>query len=311
MKLTYRCILFVIGVILLLLTFSSPLSPSTARSLQNSWQLGHIFLFAVWTYLLFPVVARRFPRPQALIIIIIVGTLLAGLLIEYLQTFIEREFSLRDLVYDLTGSLLTLCCFVINKTLPLHKWSRHLLYTVTALLGLYAVVPLASSLLDEIMMYRSFPLLADFNSRLEVKRWRGNVEIVELFSAKGTDKVLRVPLSTNYYSGISLSYFPRDWSRYRQLQFKLFNPAQSPVTMTIRIHDNKHYSLGKGDYDDRFNRRLEIGPGWNSFSVTLADIAEAPLHRTLDLSNVQSVGLFSTRLPKPRILYIDEFRLSK
>ena len=115
-------------------------------------------------------------------------------------------------------------------------------------LCLYAITPLTISMIDEWSMYRNFPLLGDFSSPLEVRRWQGDVEIVDLMSSGGKQKVLKVSLGTTHYSGFPLSYFPRDWSGYRRLQLKLFNPLQSPLKLTIRIHDSQHYGLGQGDY---------------------------------------------------------------
>ena len=311
MKRLNRWLLFITGLILLGLTFSSPLSSYGVRSIQHGWQLGHVLLFIVWTYSLVPALAQRIPRVQTQFMIVIVATLFAGLVIEYLQTFIGRDFSLRDLLFDLNGSLLALCVLIGSGTLLIHKWPRRILYALTTLLSCYATAPLAVAVVDEINMKRNFPVLADFDNQLEAGRWNGRVALVKLLSEKGDDRVLRVLLSTDHYSGAALIYFHRDWYRYRQLQFELFNPGQTPLPLTIRIHDRLHYSLGNGDYDDRFNRQLTMEPGWNNIAIELEDVAEAPAKRTMDLANIQAFGFFSTDLPKARIIYIDKLRLTR
>lgn len=310
MKRGCRWLLLLIGIILLGLAFSSPLSPYAARSLKHGWQLGHILLFSIWTYLLFPFLSQRFPRPLSRIVIIVVATLFFGLTIEWLQTFVGRQFSLRDTVFDLNGSLLTLCALIASGVLILPKWPKRFLYSLTMLLSIYAIAPLPISLLDEINMFRNFPRLADFNNELEAGRWKGDVEIVELLSTQGKEKVLRIQLNTNHFSGVSLVHFPRDWRGYRHLQFELFNPERTPLTLTIRLHDALHYSLGKGDFHDRFNHILSINPGWNSVAVDLTDVASAPANRAMDMAKIQGLGLFSVDLPNTRFIYIDKLRLT-
>ncbi len=310
MKRTCRWLLILIGIALLGMTFSSPLSPYAARSVQHSWQLGHVLLFTVWTVLLFPCLPGRCSHPLLRLLLVIVAALVLGAVIEVLQTFVGREFSLQDLALDLIGSLLALCGLVAGGRLNIHHRSRRFLYSLTALLSTYAISPLAISAVDEINMYRHFPLLSSFDSALEAGRWRGRVKIVKLLTTRGESKALEISLDTRRYSGVSLAYFPGDWRAWQYLRFELFNPAQSPLLLTMRIHDDKHYNLGKGDYYDRFNRRLTLAPGWNSVSVKLADVADAPRNRTLDLANIQALGLFSVELPKPRVMYLDQIRLA-
>lgn len=301
--------MLVLGIVLLALAFTSPLSPYAARSLRHGWELGHIFLFAILTFLFFYYPAKRFPRSHRFFYITLLSTLLLGLAIEFIQMYVGRDFSLGDLGFDLIGSLTALCCLIAGGALVINRWLSRAVTVLTAVLGIYAIAPVLFAVVDEVNMGRSFPLLADFESTLEVDRWQGDVEIVNLLSSRGEEKVLRIPLSTTHYSGVSLSYFPRDWRAYKQLSFEFFNPDRRPLDLTIRIHDNKHYDLGKGDYDDRFNRVLEVMPGWNRFSVDLRDLAKAPANRDMDLANIQEFGLFSIDLPKPRVIYIDKVRL--
>jgi hypothetical protein len=132
---------------------------------------------------------------------------------------------------------------------------------LTSMLCIYALVPFTFAVLDEINMRKKFPRLTDFDSFLELDRWRGEVDIVRLLSSRGDEKVLRVQLDTTRYSGTSLALLRSDWSAYQQLKFELFNPDRTPLMLTIRIHDNKHYGAGNSEYRDRFNRPLALEPG--------------------------------------------------
>jgi hypothetical protein len=147
--------------------------------------------------------------------------------------------------------------------------------------------------LDEFNICKISPRLADFNSFLELERWRGEVDIVRLLSSQGDEKVLRVQLETDHFSGIALAYFHADWRNYQQFRFELFNPDKTVLMLTIRIHENKHYGSGNSAYHDRFNRQLHIELGWNSISIDLHHIGEAPASRAIDLAKIQEIGLFS------------------
>ena len=310
MKQRYRWLWPGIGLVLLFLVFSPPLSPQASRTLQQGWQLGHIFLFMVWGYLLLPSLQRRISHPLRSSLVLLVGCVLVGFMIELLQSRIGREFSLRDLLLDIVGTLLALSLYVCNGWLHLPAWPKRILYGLTFTLCIYALLPFTFAVLDELNMRRNFPRLADFDSALELDRWRGEVDIVRLRSSKGDEKVLQVQLDTDHFSGISLAHFHTDWRNYQQLKFEIFNPDSTVLTLTIRIHDDKHYGPGNSDYHDRFNRQLQIETGWNSISIDLQEVSAAPQSRAMDLARIQEIGLFGVDLPKSRIVYIDALRLT-
>ena len=241
---------------------------------------------------------------------LLASCVLIGFVIELVQAQIGREFSFRDILLDIVGTLLALSLYTCNGLYHLRIQPKRILYGLTFILCIYVLLPFTFAVLDEFNMRKSFPRLADFNSSLELDRWRGDVDIVRLLSSRGDEKVLRVQLETEHFSGIALAYFHADWRNYQQLRFELFNPDKTVLMLTIRIHDNKHYGSGNSTYHDRFNRQLHIEPGWNSISIDVHDIGEAPASRTMDLAKVQEIGLFSIDLPKPRVVYIDALRLT-
>ena len=71
------------------------------------------------------------------------------------------------------------------------------------------------------------------------------------------------------------------------MRFELFNPDKTVLILTFRTHDNKHYGSGNSAYHDRFNRQLHIELGWNSISIGLHHIGEAPASRAIDLARIQ------------------------
>ena len=89
----------------------------------------------------------------------------------------------------------------------------------------------------------------------------------------------------------------------------LFNPGQEPLTLTLRINDLAH-DRGDNAYGDRFNTRLVLDPGANTFAINLDDVRNAPASRHMDMANVRRLGLFAVRLPAPRTVYLSDLRLN-
>ena len=177
------------------------------------------------------------------------------------------------------------------------------------LLVLLALWPLGCSIVDTHRARRDFPVLADFETSLELERWSGDArrERSKAVSLSG-QYALKVILGTETYSGVSLNIFPRDWRAYKALEIGIYNPDQTIISMTCRIHDRIHVQ-GPQRFQDRFNRRYTVLPGWNRIHIPLHDVQQAPEGRALDLSAVMAVGLFATRLDHHRPVFLDDLRL--
>ena len=98
----------VAALVLLGLAFGPALPEYAPRSLYQVWQLGHVLLFALWALLVHPPFARRTATPVVAAGLVLASTLVFGLAIELVQEKLGRDFSLRDLGFDLIGSLFVL-----------------------------------------------------------------------------------------------------------------------------------------------------------------------------------------------------------
>lgn len=280
----------------------------SARSYKHFWDLGHIIYFALAAYLLsgWHLIARQSLALQWLVILLF--TLMAGLLVELVQYGVQRSPEAADVVRDMTGSVLLLSFGPASMLIGSRRWKILLRGTVMALL-LLQLAPLAASLLDEAIACARFPVLADFETPLEKGRWRGGEKLViEQLPAEAGGAALRVPFSTARYSGAGLFYFPGDWTRFEVLEMHVYNPDREPLWVTVRIHDRQH-TQGERRYEDRFNRRIQLAAGWNRLEFDLDDVAAAPAGRRLDLGQVRGLGIFTTALPSPRLVYLDDIRL--
>ncbi|NKB36128.1 MAG: hypothetical protein GKR93_03020 [Gammaproteobacteria bacterium] len=298
-----------IGFLLIVLLFTSPLSPYDARSLKQGWQLGHIMLFTVWTFLLSDLFLIHI-KVARLCLIVFLTTLALGIIIELIQSFIGRGFSLLDLAFNLIGSSLGLSLLVYRECIHMPQAAKKVLYSLTAILLFYALTPVILSLMDEIKMYRSFPVLADFESKLELSRWEGDISIDKPGFSANEGNMLQVTLHTTQFSGTTLAYFPGNWTNYSQFLFDAYNPDTEVLSLTLRIHDESHYGSGRGEYADRFNQTFDLQSGWNAILIELEDIASAPQNRVMDMTRIQSIQLFTVDSPRTRFLYLDNIRLN-
>ena len=167
------------------------------------------------------------------------------------------------------------------------------------------------ALWDESLARRQFPILSDFETKLEIERWTGGA-VFEITNEikKGGDASLRVAMDTSLYSCVFLKYFPGNWQEYSYFQFAAFNPQNTILILTCRIHDWRH-TQGRQQYSDRFNHSFTIKKGWHLIRISLEKVKSAPMDREMDMQRIQGIGIFATKLPKSRIIYLDDVKLTK
>lgn len=279
------------------------------RSSRHLWDLGHILYFALLTVLLsrWSVVSRMSLIRQWVTILAL--TLLIGVSIELIQYGGARTPDTGDVLRDMTGSLLVLVFGPLGMNLQPANRRRYLKVSMIVLM-LALLWPLSKSLIDEAVARYQFPLLSDFETPFELDRWQGGKKLsVESISSISKEKLLKLSLTTEKYSGTSLQYFDGDWTSARSLKISFYNPDKSALPLTLRIHDFQH-TRGYQEYADRYNRRFLLLPGWNKVEIDLDEVKGSPSSRDMDMSHIYSLGLFTVSLPEPRIIYIDEVRLS-
>jgi len=282
---------------------------ASVRSFKHAWNLGHIIAFGIWTYLLLRFWERLIHKTfwkQCLLMLVV--TLILGALIEIAQYGPRRTPDLGDMIRNVIGALLALAIFSPAR----HQASRsrlRLLQVGVLIAAVLQLIPVALAITDERLAARQFPVLADFETPWETSRWGGDAELARdrLYSYNGSYS-LKIELNTSTYSGVSLNYFPADWSEFKYLRFDLFNPSDTALKVTCRIHDALH-AENELRYNDRFNRSYRVEPGWNPIGIPLADVTKAPQTRTMDLQAIQDFSIFAVRLSQPQILYLDNVRL--
>lgn len=264
------------------------------------WDLCHIvFFFCVvyavqWRY--------KLTSFRSWFIVAAVAFALGGS-IEIIQGMTGRNASWGDVARNMTGVWLGLA-WGVTRAKGL-RWHRALSAIALAVL----FIPFTHLAVDRAKSLREFPVLANFERPVGVVYWGRDVSIAPAPQREAAnDHALKVELSTARYSGFYFEHFPADWRGYKSLHFELFNPTEKSLTMVLRLHDAWHHQSGQA-YGDRFNIRFQVEPGWNAYQFSLDDVRNAPTKRDMDLSRIQTLGIFTMNLPQPTTLYFDNLRL--
>ena len=163
------------------------------------------------------------------------------------------------------------------------------------------------SLLDRLIARTQFPVLSNFETPLEERRWSAGTRDASV--AIDGNHSLRVTLHHGRrFSGATLRRSLGDWSDYHALQLSIYLPDDTPMKITVSIRDREHFRRG-GAYHDRFNRNLTLQKGWNTLELTIEEIRNAPRDRNLDLSDLTELAIFTSSLDQTRTIYLDSVRL--
>lgn len=292
---------------LFLLFFIGGPDAGDGRVLRAIWNLGHPLFFAVLTLsvLRWPAIVARSFATRALLAL--GSSVLVGGGIEWVQSVLGREADYRDILGDVLGAVLGLLAHQLTHHVTSKAQRRGVGLLLTGFL-LLALLPTVIIIWDEGRARWEMPQLADFEYAGQLSRWSGTDHLLsDQFAADGSSS-LRVRFGTQGYSTLRLDHLPRDWSAYDSLHFSIYNPDSEVLELVYRIHDRQHLLRGL-ELEDRFNRRMQIKPGWNVIVTPLQAIVGAPRERALDLRNVHGLMLFTIQLERPRIIYLDSVRL--
>ena len=301
----YKWVFFLLCIIFPLFFYGGPAYDSS-RLLKELWNLGHFFYFGLFTLLFDNYLrARRYSR-FARVCLNICVLLFLGIAIELVQLSIAgRMFSWLDVIRDVSGGSVVLCW---RMSFAAVSWKTRFLIVLGTGLMLLNLLPITIVAFDVYSVYKSFPLLSGFESRFELDRWLGDARLSrdDFVAIQGKYSV-KIELTTKQYSGVSLHYFPGDWSGWNRLVFNVYNSGV-PLELHFRVHDNRHTGDNQ-QYDNRFNGSILLDNGWNKTSVPLVDILNGPRGRQMDLTKIRGFGIFVIRQSESRTIYLDNVYL--
>jgi hypothetical protein len=311
MRLAKNISLYLILILGTIFLFIGAKYQGAPRSYINLWDLGHIALFTIASYLLIRD-WKKFSQKSFWyhLTVITILSITIGILTELIQVNFNRTPDISDLGRDVLGGWIA-CVFFAPSRIRISKKILGAAKILIILLLLISLFPIIRSLTDEVLAKSQFPLLSGFETQFEIHRWEAyfsKINIDTMVVASGY-RSLKVVLSTARYSGIFLKHFPSDWADYSFFKFSIYNPVKDTLAVICRIHDKFHKDYNY-HYIDRFNKRLYLKSGWNHISIALNEIKTAPKSRLINLSHIELIGIFTAKLPEQRIIYIDDVKLT-
>lgn len=297
-------ILFILcGLALLLVPLLVPL-PTLVRDDPTLNILGdraHVFIFAGMTWLVHAIGPLR-GRPLACA----VAAAAVGASTEFLQQFVGRSPMLSDFALDLLG---------IGFAMTWIQWRRqHRRAALAAAAFLLSV--LAYTVRDVPQMFRamvevrrSFPLLAEFESRDTLALWRKHgdsvISLVDVGSVHG--HVLQVSTAGREpWPGVGAGRLPADWTGYDELvlDVRLQSPAPDSLQIGVRLDDFE----GRDDREWS-SRSYFVHHAWQTLRFPLVGLQTDKSGRPLDVGDIFSLVVFFIRPGAPAAFEVDNVRL--
>ncbi|VAW91044.1 hypothetical protein MNBD_GAMMA23-2577 [hydrothermal vent metagenome] len=300
------------SLLLIYLVFFLDVDITRYRSIQQIWNLGHVFLFFGLSYLVVKAALNHSGYSvYTQFGLISVGAVLLGILIEYLQTLTGRDQSSYDVLLDWLGACIAFVVFS-NALLKASRFVRISFRTGVIILMLLSLMPMLNIIIDDIQQRNQFPILVANESVRELSRFHKNnvtLRFVANVTEKPNKKVLRMDFIPGLNPTASLGAFNQNWSQYNYLSFDIFSPI-SVASLNVRIHDQRHERNGYR-YRDRFNYSIQLSSGWNKIKISLADVKNAPLKRDMNMQEIQQLMFFKLNLRQPIYFLLGPVKLEK
>lgn len=289
-----------------LLFMRLPFVPTYAgRTIENA---GHMPLFFLITFGVLLVLRewRPFKEGQLhramLYAVAGVAGIGAGFLSEVIQRPLRRDASWEDVFADAVGAVCALAVHAFfDRRLGARRWPKVLAVGVVIACATIYLAPIVTMTRAYLHRNGQFPVLADFRSPLELA-WTVSFGV----RREIVDGALRVEFVADEFPGLSFHEPVADWSAYRMLVIDVANPEAEPLRLGLRVHE-----IGHGrQYNDRFNRRIELPPGARQeVRIALDDIRNGPRTRPMNMQRVSDITLFRTHNTGSRHVILHGMRL--
>ncbi len=301
--------------IILIFTFAAvvllalPLQ-ATGLLVESVIDFGHYLLFALISLAMGLATSRKELSLTQRVALVVGLPLTFGALIEGIQPYLGRTGSYYDLWLDVLG--------VAAGWFAYRGWTRRPQPSYRTLVGLSLLTLLAlqqplwwswvyrerQRALPDLLGLESRPLHSlltnNLNTPLKVTPVPDGLDLPQRDRS-----MVRVPLFGATWPGIHWREPESDWRAYSGLEIEIYSPLPREIPLVLRIHDHLHDQR----FEDRFNRRLRLQPGYNRFEIAMTDISHAPQDRLMNLAAIEGIILFSTPQAKGDEIYLLGVRL--
>jgi hypothetical protein len=314
-----RILLLFTALVVALLLIPVPIVTRQGAALMD---LAHAPLFALVTLVAFfqlPPVLRSVPSAIAIGVTL---TIVSGM-IELAQEMTGRSSSWADLWANVLGVTAALCAALARESTSARR--RGLLTASAALAFVVASVPGSITYWDAWRQKRDLPMIASFEDRFEMSRWRFQSAEGRLAHEHVTagQQSLRVDLHAGKYPGALMIWTPYNWrgavrkatgaspgssTPAADLVFDVWLSDGPPLDVMIKILDLYH---SYRERSDRYERPTRVPAGRHQVRIPLDEIANAPATRQMDLSQIRVLQFYVEWLGEPRTLFVDNIHLEE
>lgn len=255
------------------------------RTVENA---GHMPLFLLGTLFVLSILRKRGIGGARLYVLAGIIGAGAGFLSEVIQRPLHRDASWEDVFADTVGVVCALALHAaFTRRSPARPWVRITsLGVALACIAIY-LMPIFDMTRAYIHRNSEFPVLANFNSRVELL-WI----IDHGVKVRIDDGALDVLFEANEFPGVSFHEPVPDWSRFKVLAIDVENTGAENLGLTVRVHDVGHGRM----YADRFNRNFTFAPGERrSLRIPLEEVRRGPRNRLMNMTQISNVTVFRSR----------------
>ncbi|MDH5218642.1 MAG: VanZ family protein, partial [Gammaproteobacteria bacterium] len=231
-----------------------------------------------------------------------------SLVTEFAQQFTQRDGNIYDFIRDIAGTAIGLCIYFLIQSSTLHsRWFAHtIMFSLIVLMLSAALWPLSINAWHTWQRNQSFPVLFDFEKGWHETYIDVNNAKLEIRTEEASDIPFAfVEIGEGAYPGLRFHEPFEDWRGFAFLRLEIESLETEPFDMTIRIHDDLH----NNEFDDRFNQKLFVVSGMNSYKISLNRVHLGPAGRTMNMSEIKNVNLFTVRPSKPIRFKLHKFEL--
>lgn len=151
-------------------------------------------------------------------------------------------------------------------------------------------------------------MLFDFEADAELDQLYWNCHTLYSLSndhATHGSRSLKMELFPYDYPGLIPMLAVTDWRGYEEFCFDVYNPAEQPVRIVVRIDDRKDYP----DFENRYNKSFVVKHGSNHFRIPLGTLVVSGTNRHLNLAQIQRLFIFMAHPEKTTTLYVDSIKV--
>jgi len=309
-KSLFTIILAIVGIFLILLPGVLPL-PENSRLWKEIFNAGHISLFGLLALVILGlsknILRSRLSSIKHYILAATIA-IIAGGAVEIAQIGTARDADIFDFFRDIYGVAIFLVAFALLVSRLKYRFTFLALLLLAWLAGLY---PAFTWLRAYDNRDRLFPVVCNFDNDWERKFLATREAEYDFTGAPNAWKntqhgsVGEIIFHPAQYPGLDVGELYPDWRGYHTLKFDMFNPADTAISLALRIEDSHH----DNSYNDRFNYAFTINPGGQTIEIPLMAIEHGPLRRKMDMASIRYLNIFAVDPSYEFTLYIDNIRL--